>query len=215
MLTIHRREFLIQHGIKNIPGLRCQDIEFSLRARYLAKRVVPLHEPYYIYRIRPNSIQTRAKGADYYFMKDYAIITKSVLAFYEKSSSNDDFDKRVVPCWIRQFFPRMIHIWFSWKSIKEIPREKRVKWMQFIFKEGFDSYDSMMKCGLPIYRLLAFHVRIFVKYPALRWYSDFFLLNAFLGIQMQKKIKRILRIQKNKSKPLCISIPRETGDPQA
>ena len=32
--------------------------------------------PFYLYRIRPNSVQTKARGADY-FLKDWSIITKS------------------------------------------------------------------------------------------------------------------------------------------
>ena len=73
-LSVHRRAFLVEHGLKCIRGLRNQDSEFSPRALYLAKRVVPLHEPFYLYRIRPGSVQTKAKGADY-FLKDWSIIT--------------------------------------------------------------------------------------------------------------------------------------------
>ena len=42
-LTIFRRKFLIENGLKCIHGLRNQDSEFSPRALYLAKRVAPLH----------------------------------------------------------------------------------------------------------------------------------------------------------------------------
>ena len=173
MLTIQRREFLVEHELKCIRGLRCQDCEFSPRALYLANRVVPLHEPFYLYRIRPNSVQTKAKGADY-FMKDWAIITKSLLAFYDKVSREDGFDTRVVPCWIRQWLSRMNHTWFSMKAQKMIPREKRVEWLKFIFKDGFGSYDRMMKYGSFPHRVAAFHVRLFVKYPVLRGYSELF-----------------------------------------
>ena len=67
-MSIHRREFLVEHDLKCIRGLRCQDSEFSPRALYLAKRVVPLHEPFYLYRIRPNSVQTKAKGVGYFMV---------------------------------------------------------------------------------------------------------------------------------------------------
>ena len=173
MLTIQRREFLVEHELKCIRGLRCQDCEFSPRALYLANRVVPLHEPFYLYRIRPDSVQTKAKGADY-FMKDWAIITKSLLAFYDKVSREDGFDTRVVPCWIRQWISRMNYTWFSMKAQKMIPREKRVEWLKFIFKDGFGSYDRMMKYGSFPHRVAAFHVRLFVKYPVLRGYSELF-----------------------------------------
>ena len=58
-MTVFRREFLVEHDLKCIRGLRCQDSEFTPRALYLAKRVVPLHEPFYLYRIRTGSVQTK------------------------------------------------------------------------------------------------------------------------------------------------------------
>ena len=173
-LTVHRREFLVENGLKCIHGLRCQDSEFSPRALYLAKRVVPLHEPFYLYRIRPNSVQTKAKGADY-FMKDWSIITKSLLAFYGRVSKEDGFDSRVVPTWIRQWFSRLNFRWFSPKAQRLIPREKRAEWLDFIFADGgFDSYCDMLKCGSLSQRVTAFHVRLFVKHPSLRWAADLF-----------------------------------------
>ena len=184
-LTVHRREFLVEHDLKCIRGLRCQDSEFSPRALYLAKRVVPLHEPFYLYRIRPNSVQTIAKGADY-FMKDWAIITKSLLAFYGKVSREDGFDARVVPCWIRQWISRMNYMWFSPKALKMIPREKRAELLNLIFEDGFDSYKSMMKYGSFPQRTAAFHVRLFVKHPALRWYAEFF-FRIYLRLTTQSR----------------------------
>ena len=172
-LTVHRREFLVEHDLKCIRGLRCQDSEFSPRALYLAKRVVPLHEPYYLYRIHPNSVQTRAKGVGY-FMKDWAIITKSLLAFYDKVSREDGFDTRIVPCWNRQWISRMFYMWFSSKAQQEIPREKRMEWLDFIFENGFDSFDRMMKYGSLPQKIAAFHLRMFVKHPAMRWATELF-----------------------------------------
>ena len=198
-LTIHRREFLMEYELKCIHGLRNQDSEFSPRALYLAKRVVPLHEPFYFYRIRPNSVQTRAKGADY-FMKDWAIITKSLLAFYDKVSTKDDFDERVVPCWIRQWFPRMISKWFSGKSIKGIPREKRAEQMEFIFEDGLDTYYRLMKYGSVEEKIIAFHVRIFVKYPSLRWYSDLVFWGGFVIHRVRLGLSSRLRAEKDTDK---------------
>ena len=57
-ITIFRRVFLLEHDLKCIYGLRKQDQEVSPRAIYRAKRVAPLHEPFYLYRIRPNSVST-------------------------------------------------------------------------------------------------------------------------------------------------------------
>ena len=79
-LTICRRAFLDENGLRCVPGLRREDNEFSPRALYLAKRVVPLHEPFYIYRIRKNSIITAASGHGNY-LKDCARVAQSSFAF--------------------------------------------------------------------------------------------------------------------------------------
>ena len=186
-LTIHRREFLVEHDLKCIRGLRHQDSEFSPRALFLAKRVVPVHEPFYLYRIRPNSVQTKAKGADY-FMKDWSIITRSLLAFYGKVSREDGFDARVVPCWIRQWNSRMNYMWFSSNVQREIPREKRAEWLNFIFEDGFDSYRRMMKSGSIPQRLAAWHVRLFIEHPSLRWTAEHFFRIYFRLVSTDAKV---------------------------
>lgn len=199
-LTVHRREFLVEHDLKCIRGLRHQDSEFSPRALFFAKRVVPLHEPYYLYRIRPNSVQTKAKGMGY-FMKDWAIITKSLLAFYGKVSREDGFDAHVVPCWIRQWFSgtRMNYQWFSPIAQKQIPLEKRVESLSFIFEDGFDSYERMMRYGSCSQRLASFHVRMFVKYPSLRWFAELF-FRVYFSIADWNRAET--------SEQLCSPIPR-------
>ena len=173
-LTVHRREFLVEHDLKCIRGLRHQDSEFSPRALFLAKRVVPLHEPFYLYRIRENSVQTKARGADY-FMKDWSIITGSLLAFYGRVSREEGFDARVVPCWIHQWISRMHYMWFSPRAQRQIPREKRLEWLKRIFEDGFDSYCRMMRSGGSFpQRMAAWHVRMFVGCPSLRWAAELF-----------------------------------------
>jgi len=172
-LTVHRREFLVEHDLKCIRGLRCQDSEFSPRALYLAKRIVPLHEPFYLYRIRTGSVQTNAKGMDY-FMKDWAIITKSLLAFYDRVSREDGFDTRVVPCWNRQWISRMYFRWFSSEVQKTIPLEKRLESLTSIFEDGFDVFDRITKSGSFPQRAAAFHVRMFLRHPSMRWATELF-----------------------------------------
>jgi len=186
-LTVHRREFLVNHDLKCIRGLRCQDSEFSPRALYWAKRVVPLQEPYYLYRIRPNSVQTKLNSVDY-FMKDWAIITKSLLAFYDKVSRKDDFDARIVPCWNRQWISRLFYVWFSSRA-QRTPRKKRVEWLDFIFEDGFDSYDRMTKSGSIPQRIAAFHLRVFVKHPSMRWIAELFFRVYFMLVRPSRRNK--------------------------
>lgn len=170
-LSVFRREFLMENDLRCIYGLRRQDSEFSPRALYLAKRVVPLHEAFYLYRIRVNSVSTGARGPGY-FHKDWAIITKSLLAFYGKVSKEPGFDVRVASCWIRQWFSRFIYFWFSPENMSSIPRKQRLETLNIIFDDGFADFDSLVKYA-PIHRrLMGCWVHIFVRHAALRPLSE-------------------------------------------
>jgi len=184
-LTVFRREFLVKHDLKCIRGLRHQDSEFSPRALYLAKRVVPLHEPFYLYRIRTNSVQTKAKNRGYFF-KDWAIITESLIAFYGKVSKEPDFDARVTPCWIRQWLSRMNLMWFHPIPMKEYPRDLRVEMLEYVFAKGFDSYRDMLKSGSFPQRLAGFWVRMFVRHPSMRGLAESFFRLYFHSSTMKK-----------------------------
>lgn len=177
-MTVFRREFLVENGLKCIRGLRHQDSEFSPRALYLAKRIVPLHEPFYLYRIRVNSVQTKAKGPDYFF-RDWAIITESLLGFYARVSRLPGFDPRVTPCWIRQWLSRLNYVWFSERAIKSVPRQKRLDSLRTVFPNGFDVYRDILKSGSTTQRLAGFWVRAFIRHPSLRWASERFFLLYF------------------------------------
>ena len=201
-LTIHRRAFLVEHDLKCIYGLRNQDSEFSPRALYYAKRVVPLHEQFYLYRIRVNSVQTKAKGADY-FLKDWAIITGSLIDFYDRVSKEPDFDARVTPCWIRQWLTRMNRMWFLPSAVRNIPRAKRVETLDMIFSNGFDSSIAMLKAaGSKGQRFSAFWVRTFVRHPSMRGLSEFFFRLYF-------KLPAIFKSAGNAKNGFRSSIPGE------
>lgn len=178
-LTVFRREFLMENNLRCIYGLRRQDSEFSPRALYLAKRVVPLHEAFYLYRIRVNSVSTSARGPGY-FHKDWAIITRSLFAFYGKVSRDPDFDTRIASCWIRQWFSRFIFFWFSPNNISSIPRKQRLETLNMIFGDGFSDFDSLLKHAPLLKRVLGSWVRIFVRYPVLRLPAEWFFRVYFL-----------------------------------
>jgi len=184
-LTVFRREFLMEHDLRCIRGLRHQDSEFSPRALYRARRVIPLHEPFYIYRIRANSVQTAAKGPGY-FLKDWAIITGSLLEFYGRVSKEPDFDARVTPCWTHQWFSRMNYMWFAPKAMRTIPRERRLETLQTIFAGGFDNHRAMLKSGTTAQKLSGAMVRAFVRHPSLRWLSELF-FRCYYGVLEHKK----------------------------
>lgn len=172
-ITIFRREFQIEHDLKCIYGLRKQDQEVSPRALYRAKRVVPLHEPFYLYRIRPNSVST-AKNKLGHFYKDFAIIFKSLLAFYATISRESDFDPRVVPFWLSQCLSRLFFLWFYPFYTENISRQQRVETLQQLFADGFGDFDLLLKCAKFSKRILGWWVRIFVCHPRLRRMAELF-----------------------------------------
>ena len=191
-LTVFRREFLIEHDLKCIYGLRRQDSEFSPRALYRAKRVVPLHEPFYLYRIRANSVSTSAKWPGY-FHKDWAIITKSLFSFFGQVSREPDFDPRVPTCWVRQWVPRLMIFWFSPHNLRTIPRARRLETLKIVFADGFDDFDALLKYADPRRRLVGWWVRAFVRHPLLRLPAEWFFRCCFLASSLKKTKKADFR----------------------
>ena len=179
-LTVFRREFLMEHDLRCIRGLRNQDSEFSPRALYLANRVVPLHEPFYTYRIRVNSVQTAPRKAGD-FLKDWSIITGSLLKFYGEVSMRADFDPRVARCWCRQWISRMNYKWFSPTAIREIPRERRLETLRTIFADGFDTHRDILKYGSFAQKISGAMIRAFVRHLSMRWISELF-FRCYFGV---------------------------------
>ena len=185
-MTVFRREYLIEHDLKCIYGLRRQDSEFSPRALFLAKRIVPLHEPFYLYRLRANSVSSAAKGAGY-FHKDWAIITKSLFAFHARVSREPDFDRRVSECWARHWVSRLQYFWFEPKNMRSIPRKQRLETLNIVFSDGFDDFNMLLKHAGRSKRIIGWWVRVFVRCPALRWLTELFFLCYFKLSHMGKK----------------------------
>ena len=187
-MTVFRREFLIEHDLKCIYGLRRQDSEFSPRALYLAKRVIPLHEPFYLYRIRANSVSTAAKGAGY-FHKDWAIITKSLFSFHAKVSREAGFDRRVSACWARQWMSRFFFFWFDPRNMSLIPRERRLETLNMLFADGFADFDLLIANSGKVRRFAGWWVRVFVRHPMWRLPAELF-FRCYFRLSGAKKTKK-------------------------
>ncbi len=172
-MTVFRREFLVEHDLKCIYGLRRQDSEFSPRALYLAKRVVPLHEPFYLYRMNQSSVSYSARGAGY-FHKDWAIILKSLLSFYGSVSREPDFDRRVESCWRRQWFSLLLYFWFDPTQINSIPRQKRLETLGQLFSDGFGDFNAFMKNAPFSKRVAGWWIRAFVRHSSMRGIGELF-----------------------------------------
>ena len=163
-LTIFRRSFLQENGLRCVMGLRRQDSEFSPRALYLASRVVPLHEPFYLYRIRSNAVGSSAKGPGY-FHGDWAIIIRSLLAFHSKVSAEPGFDQNISRCWARQWIPWILYFWFHPKNMREIPRALRHKTLSTMFDDGFADFNRLLAKASPAKRFAGKCVQAFVAHP--------------------------------------------------
>ena len=172
-LSVFRKVFLVANSLKCLHGMKRQDSEFSPRALYLAKRVVPLHVPFYFYRIRANSISLSAKKTDY-FLKDYAAILKSLFAFHAKVSAEPGFDRRLSTLWAQHWLTWLYYYWFAPRVIRQTPRATRAETLRSVFADGSRDFKAVVRASSLPRRIAAVFVRLFVRYPSLAWISDVF-----------------------------------------
>ena len=172
-MTVFRRKFLIDRGLRCVYGLRRQDSEFSPRALYLAKRVVPLHERFYVYRLQAASVSSSARGGGY-FHGDWATILKSLFAFHALVSKEAGFDSRVAECWMRIWSQILFFLWFAPENLRKIPRARRLETLGQLFADGEDDFRSLMKCGSFLRRVAGWWVCAFVRHASLRRAAELF-----------------------------------------
>ena len=177
-LSVFRREFLVANGLKCLHGMKRQDSEFAPRALYLAKRVVPLHEPFYLYRIRTDSVSMLAKKTDY-FLKDYAAILKSLLSFHTKVSAEPGFDRRISTYWARHWLTWICYYWFSPRAMRGTTRAYRSETLRAIFTDGVGDFDALVRAASRPRRVAARFVKIFARHPAMAWLADAFFRFAY------------------------------------
>ncbi|MBP5640279.1 MAG: glycosyltransferase family 2 protein [Victivallales bacterium] len=172
-LTVFKRQHLVANNLKCLYGLKRQDSEFAPRALYLAKRVIPLHEALYLYRIRSNSVSTNANNTGY-FLKDYAGILKSLLKFHANVSRDEGFDRRISSFWARHWLTWVYYFWFAPRVIKNTPRQRRIETLESVFKDGFDDFDALSRAASRARRIAGGFVKLFVRHPNLAWLVDVF-----------------------------------------
>ena len=172
-LTVFRREYLVEQGLRCLPGRRRQDSEFAPRALYLAKRVIPLHAPLYIYRIRRGSVSTLARQTGYYH-EDYAAILASLLAFHARVSQTPGFDPAISRLWAKHWLTWIAYYWFSPRAIRETPRRRRRETLSKAFPDGFSDFDRLLRAATASKRIAGRHMELFLRRPLLAWYSDLF-----------------------------------------
>ena len=189
--NVWRRDFLNEHNLRCIPGIVYEDTELFERALYLAKRIVPLHVPFYNYRRHPESIMMITHESDY-FCKNMAQVLKSLFAFSAKESQRPDFDNRIAACWAREWIDILFFDWFGWQAIKTIPRQKRLETLKFIFEDGFGNVKKLALNTSVARRSLLVPVQLFVVCPILAWPIElFFQKVAFPFALLKNKNKKV------------------------
>lgn len=183
-LTVFRRQYLVAENLKCIHGLRRQDSEFTPRALFLAKRVVPLHEPFYLYRIQGNSVSVLgAKTGG--FLKDFAIIIRSLLAFHDAKAKDPGVDPRLSSCWARQWLDWLFYFWFDPRNMRKVPRPQRLQTLQLLFENGFDNLKTISIAVSNAKRIACWWVRMFVLHPWLRWVAELFFAAYFSASRLK------------------------------
>ena len=192
-LSVFRRAFLVENGVRCLPGLKRQDSDFFPRAFYPACRVVPLHEPLYVYRIRPSSVSTKANGTGY-FHRDYAGILRSLLAFHSRVSRSPDFDRRLSPLWAKHWLMWITYYWFSPRAIRNAPRPLRRETLRSVFPDGFGDFDCLDRASTASRRLAGRFMKLFVRHPRLGWVADAFFRFAYFPLsEWSDRVRRLRR----------------------
>ena len=186
-LSVFRRTFLVDNGLKCIYGLRNQDSEFSPRALYLARRVIPLHEAFYLYRIRDGSVQTSSKSYGYFY-RDWSVILESLFAFHAKVSAEPGFDRAITKSWSRTWLSTLFIKWFSKDFVSKVPRAERLEYLIKMFPRGMDDFDSLLAgCGSLPRRIAGWWVKAFVRYAVARPLAEAFFTKLYFPIVQLKR----------------------------
>ena len=172
--TLYRRAFLDSAGLRFVPGLVYEDMEFAPRVFYRAGKVAPLHEPFYLYREREDSIMgaSRTSGPK---LEHYARVLKSLFAFHVAIANEPGFDREVSRVLGRSWIALLRNKWFGPTSIATIPRSRRLDTLQLMFGDGFGDFLALLSAAPPSRRIAGYGVVLFVKFPMLRGAVERFL----------------------------------------
>ncbi len=191
-LFVFRMDFLRQHGLKCIYGVNGQDYVFSQQAIYLAKHIMPLHEAYYNYRIRPRAVASSItfNGDPGKYYHNLAICFHVLLMFYSSVSEADDFDSRVASSWGKFWIGRICFEWFFPCRISRIPRVQRSETLKELFADGFDSFEKLRKVSHLPTRCAGWWIRVFITHPHLRGGSELFFKAYFSMHHLKNTINK-------------------------
>ena len=176
--TIYRRAFLDDLKLRFVPGLVHEDMEFLPRVFLRARRVAPLHEPFYLYRARPDSIMGASRSSGPKF-EHYARVLKSLFAFHAAIAREPGFDREVSRLLGRSWIALLRNVWFGEAQIRAVPRARRLETLLSVFAGGFGDFRALLSAAPLSRRIAGWCVIVFVRVPFLRGAVELFLARIY------------------------------------
>ena len=162
-MTVCRLEFLNREHLRFAYGLKYEDVEFGPRAFCLAKRIAPLHIPFYLYFIHPGSITTGKRHPD---MRHYARVYRNLFRFHAGVSKTPGFDPRLSRFWANQWIAFILGRWFFPWTIRTIPRKERLATLRYMFADNQENFRILVKYTSSAKRLASRIMLLPVNHPA-------------------------------------------------
>ncbi len=182
-MTICRREFLEREGLRFFPGLQQEDSEFLPRSLYRAKRVVPLHEPFYIYvKGREDAISSVAVRDRSVLLGSFAKVYKSLLGFFAEVSRESDFDAAVAAAWAETWIGDILLRWFDPLQAGGTPRTVRFETLRTMFADGFGDLSLLLPFASSRKRILMKIVRLAVERRLPAALADLLLMRVYFPL---------------------------------
>ena len=176
-MTVCRRAFLLERGLRFVDGLRHEDEEFTPRALYLAASVVPTHIPFYLYRRRADSITTARKERN---LGDIAKVYRSLFRFHAATAPDSAVARGWARNWLNTFFNAFF---FPARSSVLVPAH-RAKALAVLFADGFGDFSALVRYASLPKRVAAALVRFAVRTG---WYfpADFYFRRIYYPLAMR------------------------------
>lgn len=162
---ICRRAYLNEKGLRFVFGLKHEDNEFLPRLLYQAKRIVPLHEVFYFYRMTQNSITTTSHTRGYE-LKHIARVKRNLMAFHAEVSKKPGFDPRISEYWANLWLSKIFGRWFYPWVIDHTPRRIRIGTLRFMLANETDSFLLLARSAPFTKRMMSRMLLLAVRHPS-------------------------------------------------
>ena len=183
---IYRRQFLEKRSLRFVPGLVHEDLEFTPRALCLAQKVVPLHEPFYLYRARKGSIMRASRTAGPR-LDHYAKALRSLFAFHAAVMKEPWFDPAASRTLGRPLMALLRNMWFGEEQLMSVPRIRRLETLREMFSGGFGDFRALLSAAPLPRRIAGWCVILFVRVPVARAAVEFFLSRIYERIVRERR----------------------------